>query len=236
MYFDPLPENEINNMRLLNESVWILHTLNISPKVCKIKKIFLISDRMASDAQFISLISVHISDCFNHNTVTYISLSPQLHSCKGNFMNTVHVTYNINIYWMTCGLQIQIYDFVCWPCRNLAWTNNTYLDHETFSGFVMVPNWVCLNVGASCIRTTIVTMSVKPTNDPKDAQDVGGKDDQQVDESEQNEGDGDVARPVEGLVGEHHLLNCSPYLFKRKIQLFHCILKRCSYRMKEITI
>lgn len=50
------------------------------------------------------------------------------------------------------------------------------------------------------------------TYDPKDAQDVGGKDDQQVDESEQNEGNGDVAGPVKSLVGEHHLLDCSPYL------------------------
>lgn len=70
----------------------------------------------------------------------------------------------------------------------------------------------------------------KPTNDPKDAQDVGGKDDQQVDKSEQNEGNGDVAGPVEGLVGKYHLLNCSPYLFitkKGHLQVFHCILKQC---------
>ena len=61
-----------------------------------------------------------------------------------------------------------------------------------------------------------VTGRLKPTNDPKDAQDVGGKDDQQVDEREQDDGDGDVARPVEGLVGKHHLLNSSPDLFRGK--------------------
>lgn len=53
----------------------------------------------------------------------------------------------------------------------------------------------------------------KHTNDPKDAQDVWGKDDQQVDECEQSDSYGDVAWPVEGLVGKHHLLDCSPYLF-----------------------
>lgn len=55
-------------------------------------------------------------------------------------------------------------------------------------------------------------LNVKPTNDPKDAQDVGGKDDQQVDEREQNEGNGDVTGPVERLVGKHHLLDRSPHL------------------------
>jgi len=49
------------------------------------------------------------------------------------------------------------------------------------------------------------------TYDPKDAQDVGGKDDQQVDESEQNEGNGDVAGPVKSLVGKHHLLDRPTY-------------------------
>lgn len=50
------------------------------------------------------------------------------------------------------------------------------------------------------------------TYDPKDAQDVGGKDDQQVDESKQNDCDGDVPGPVKGLVRKHHLLNGSPNL------------------------
>ena len=50
------------------------------------------------------------------------------------------------------------------------------------------------------------------TDDAKDAQDVGGKDDQHVDEGEQRYGNGDVARPVERLVGEQHLLECSPDL------------------------
>lgn len=51
-----------------------------------------------------------------------------------------------------------------------------------------------------------------PTYDPKDAQDVGGKDDQQVYKGEQNECNGDVAGPVKGLVREHHLLDRSPNL------------------------
>lgn len=54
------------------------------------------------------------------------------------------------------------------------------------------------------------------TNDAKDAQDVRGKDNQQVDEREQRDGNSDVAGPVEGLVGEHHLLDCSPHLIRIK--------------------
>lgn len=50
------------------------------------------------------------------------------------------------------------------------------------------------------------------TNDAKDAQDVGGEDDQHVDESQENDGYGNVSDPVEGLIRKHHLLNGSPYL------------------------
>lgn len=49
------------------------------------------------------------------------------------------------------------------------------------------------------------------TNDSKDAQYVGSKDDQEVDEKEQNESNGDVARPVERLIRKRHLLDRSPY-------------------------
>lgn len=59
------------------------------------------------------------------------------------------------------------------------------------------------------------TTGLELTNDPEDAQDVGGEDDEQVDEGEQDEGDGDVTRPVEGLVGKHHLLDRSPHLCNR---------------------
>lgn len=45
------------------------------------------------------------------------------------------------------------------------------------------------------------------TDDTEDAQDVGGKDDQHVDEAEKDEGDGNVTQPVEGLVGEQHVLD-----------------------------
>lgn len=50
------------------------------------------------------------------------------------------------------------------------------------------------------------------TNDAKDAQDVWGKDDKHVDESQENDGYGNVSDPVEGLIRKHHLLNGSPYL------------------------
>lgn len=43
------------------------------------------------------------------------------------------------------------------------------------------------------------------TNDAKDAQNVGSKYHQHVDESKQNESDGDVTQPVERLGGEQHL-------------------------------
>lgn len=65
------------------------------------------------------------------------------------------------------------------------------------------------------------SVEVQPTNDPKDAQDVGSKDDQHVDESEQNEGNGDVTGPVEGLVGKYHLLDCSSHLSKIKKTFIH---------------
>lgn len=60
------------------------------------------------------------------------------------------------------------------------------------------------------------------TNDSKDAQYVGSKDDQEVDENEQNESNGDVARPVERLIRKRHLLDRSPYLKKKKFTVSHC--------------
>lgn len=50
------------------------------------------------------------------------------------------------------------------------------------------------------------------TNDPKDAEDVGGEDNQQVDDGEQTSGDGNVPWPPERLVGEEHLLDGSTHL------------------------
>lgn len=41
-----------------------------------------------------------------------------------------------------------------------------------------------------------------PTDDAEDAQNVWGKYHQQVDEGEQNDGDGSVTQPVERLGGE----------------------------------
>lgn len=58
----------------------------------------------------------------------------------------------------------------------------------------------------------ILCFLMQPTDDSKDSKDIWGKNDQQVDKSEQNEGDGDVTGPVEGLVGEHHLLDRSSHL------------------------
>lgn len=50
------------------------------------------------------------------------------------------------------------------------------------------------------------------TNDAKDAQDVGSEDDQHIDEGQENDSDGDVSDPVEGLIREYHLLNGSSHL------------------------
>ncbi len=52
------------------------------------------------------------------------------------------------------------------------------------------------------------------TNDAKDAQDVRREDDQHIDEGQENDGDGDVSDPVEGLVREYHLLNGSSHLWE----------------------
>lgn len=50
------------------------------------------------------------------------------------------------------------------------------------------------------------------TNDSKDAQDVGGKDNQQVDASKQAGGDDHVPQPAELLVLKQHLLDGTSYL------------------------
>ncbi len=52
------------------------------------------------------------------------------------------------------------------------------------------------------------------TNDAKDAQNIWSKYHQHVDESEQNERDGDVTQPIERLGGEQHLLDGSAHLWK----------------------
>ena len=50
------------------------------------------------------------------------------------------------------------------------------------------------------------------TNDPEDAQDVGGKDDQQVDTREQANGNEHVPQPAELAVRKQHLLEGAAYL------------------------
>lgn len=67
---------------------------------------------------------------------------------------------------------------------------------------------------------------VQLTNNTKNTQDVRGEDDQQVDESEQRDGDSDMARPVEGFVGERHLLDGSPHLIRIKARLFYLDARR----------
>lgn len=50
------------------------------------------------------------------------------------------------------------------------------------------------------------------TYDSKDSKDIWSENNEQVDKSEQDEGNGDVTGPIERFVGEHHLLDCSSYL------------------------
>lgn len=50
------------------------------------------------------------------------------------------------------------------------------------------------------------------TDDPEDAQDVGGKDDQQVDTREQDNGNEHVPQPAELSVGKQNLLEGAAYL------------------------
>ena len=52
----------------------------------------------------------------------------------------------------------------------------------------------------------------KLTNDPEDAQDVGGEDDEHVDAGEEDGGDGDVPQPAEGRIGKEHLLDGPAHL------------------------
>lgn len=54
------------------------------------------------------------------------------------------------------------------------------------------------------------------TNDPKDAQDVGGEDNQQVDASKQASGDEHMPQPAELLVLKQHLLDGTSYLGRWK--------------------
>lgn len=50
------------------------------------------------------------------------------------------------------------------------------------------------------------------TDDAEDAQDVGCKNHQHVDDGEQDDGDGGVTQPAEGLGGEQHLLDGAAHL------------------------
>lgn len=54
--------------------------------------------------------------------------------------------------------------------------------------------------------------SAAPTNDAKDAQNVGSKNHQHVDKGEQSEGNGNVTQPVESLGGKQHLQDGPAYL------------------------
>lgn len=55
-------------------------------------------------------------------------------------------------------------------------------------------------------------MTESLTDNSEDAEDVRCKDDEHVDEGEEDDGDDDVADPVECLVGEDHLLNGPAHL------------------------
>lgn len=50
------------------------------------------------------------------------------------------------------------------------------------------------------------------TDQPEDAEDGGSKNDQEVDEGQQDHGDGDVADPAEVLALEQHLLDSTAHL------------------------
>lgn len=79
-----------------------------------------------------------------------------------------------------------------------------------------------LRGSAGCIETRVSgTLShsyskARLTNDPKDAQDVGGEDNQQVDASKQASGNEHVPQPAELLVLKQHLLDGASYLGRWK--------------------
>lgn len=54
--------------------------------------------------------------------------------------------------------------------------------------------------------------SNKPTDDPKDAQDVWGKDDQEIDDGKEEDSYSDVTWPPESFIWEEQLLDRPPYL------------------------
>lgn len=54
------------------------------------------------------------------------------------------------------------------------------------------------------------------TDDPEDAQDIGSEDNQQVDTSEQANGNERVPQPIELLILKQHLLDGSAYLGSRR--------------------
>lgn len=67
---------------------------------------------------------------------------------------------------------------------------------------------VLFKTACSCVSIEAAWL----TYDPEDAEDVGSEDDEQVDGGEEQDGDGDVSRPPERLVGEEELLDGSPHL------------------------
>lgn len=67
---------------------------------------------------------------------------------------------------------------------------------------------MCLHIRMRVERTDGAGL----TNDAEDTQNVRSKNHQHVDESEQNESNGNVTQPVESLGGKQHLLDGSSYL------------------------
>lgn len=61
------------------------------------------------------------------------------------------------------------------------------------------------------------------TNDPEDAQDVGSEDNQQVDASEQADGNERVPQPAELLVLKQHLLDGTAHLGDRGGKSHHSV-------------
>lgn len=75
-------------------------------------------------------------------------------------------------------------------------------------------------------KIKIVCPTHKLTNQTKDAQDGGGKNDKQVNRCQQHSSDDDVPNPAEVLVLKQHLLNGATHLEDRgKLQKLSIALK-----------
>ena len=61
------------------------------------------------------------------------------------------------------------------------------------------------------------------TNDAKDAKDVWGEDNKHVDEGEEDDSNGDMTEPVEGLIGKEHLLDGPAHLSITTKKCFHVL-------------